>query len=67
MNGFYGINGIKTDRVADELIQKGEITPLVIVSPEIDNSYGINSSETTMSKEGYDLGMYEDYILKEKS
>lgn len=65
MNGFYGINGIKMDRAADELIQKGEITPLIIVSPEIDNSYGINSSETTMSKEGYNLGMYEDYILKE--
>ncbi|MGE7673014.1 alpha/beta hydrolase [Lysinibacillus sp. NPDC094403] len=65
MNGFYGFNGIKIDRVADELIQKGEIKPLVIVSPEIDNSYGINSSSTTISRDGYNLGMYEDYILKE--
>jgi len=46
---------LKLDKKADELIASNKIRPLIIVAPQIDNSYGINSS----------LGSYEDYLYKE--
>lgn len=43
------------DKAADRLIADGKIKPLIIVTPEMNNSYGINSSQ----------GMYEDYLAKD--
>jgi enterochelin esterase-like enzyme len=60
MNGAIGINDI-----ANRLIQSGKIRPLIIVSPEIDNGYGINTALTTASVGGYNRGMYEDYIIRD--
>jgi len=60
--GFY--------RVADILIDQGRIEPVIIVAPQIDNSYGLNSAETS-SMMGNDpelalyAGMYEDYLINE--
>ncbi|MFA8435303.1 MAG: alpha/beta hydrolase [Marinifilaceae bacterium] len=55
---------------ADQLIENGEIQPLIIVCPRIENSRGVNSSLTC--KEVMDpynrvihTGMYEDYFIKE--
>ncbi|MDP4094735.1 MAG: alpha/beta hydrolase-fold protein [Bacillota bacterium] len=53
------------NKKADELIEKNKIKPLIIVMPDIDNSYGINSSVEPGVKGGNDQGMYEDYICKE--
>ncbi len=43
------------DKAADRLIADGRITPLLIVMPEMNNSYGINSSQ----------GKYEDFLAKD--
>lgn len=55
---------------ADRLIRNGEIDPLIIVCPRIENSRGINSSTTCKDvKDSFgrtiNLGMYEDYLIKE--
>lgn len=65
MNGFFGINGVHIDKEADQLIAENKINKLIVVAPEIDNSYGVNSSASPFVKDGYDHGLYEDYILKE--
>ncbi|HEX7057019.1 MAG TPA: alpha/beta hydrolase-fold protein [Bacilli bacterium] len=43
------------DKVADQLLYEGKIEPLMIVSPQIDNSYGFNSY----------MGKYGDYIVND--
>lgn len=57
---------------ADEMIKSGKIKPLIIVCPRIENSRGVNSS--SISKEVLspgdsgiiiNIGMYEDYFIKE--
>ncbi|MCB2361644.1 alpha/beta hydrolase [Clostridium estertheticum] len=57
---------------ADRMIKDGEIKPLIIVCPRIENSRGVNSS--LICKEApnpldnnriINLGMYEDYFIKE--
>lgn len=47
---------------ATSLIHQGKIRPLIIVSPEIDNGYGINTSSTTHSVGEYDRGQYANFI-----
>jgi enterochelin esterase-like enzyme len=75
LHGYSGskddwLPGLKLDKKADELIQNKKIKPLIIVSPQIDNSYGVNSSENprvlgTPPNNSLNEGMYEDYIYKE--
>jgi len=50
---------------ADRLIASGQIQPLIIVSPEIDNSYGVNSATATSAANGYSYGKYYDYLQQE--
>lgn len=55
---------------ADQLISSGEINPMIIVCPRIENSRGLNSatecSEVLNSENRiYHVGMYEDYLIKE--
>lgn len=56
---------------ADKLIEKGEIEPLIIVCPRLENSRGINSSpvckeiKAPADSRTIHLGMYEDYFIKE--
>ncbi|TAJ06594.1 esterase family protein [Marinilabiliaceae bacterium JC017] len=59
---------IKT--AADRMIEAGEIKPMIIVCPRIENSRGVNSS--LISKEVVDpynriinIGRYEDYFIEE--
>ena len=57
------------DKIADALIEAGEIKPLRIVCPNMDNSRGINSSDDYQEVVGkYDIvhkGRYEDYLVHE--
>ncbi|MFC4777660.1 alpha/beta hydrolase [Paenibacillus sp. GCM10023252] len=52
-------------RRADKLIEQGEIDPIIIVAPELHNSYGVNSADTPGKKNEYDMGRYEDYFIQE--
>ncbi|OPA73078.1 esterase [Paenibacillus selenitireducens] len=75
IHGYTGnetdwIPGLGIDQAADKLIEAGKIVPLIMVSPELDNSYGINSSQTysvTNTGDPYTTynGMYEDYLYKD--
>lgn len=75
---FHGYSGnenswmpdMELNKRADELIASQKIAPLIIVSPQIDNGYGLNSSEEprvigTPPNSSLNYGMYEDYICKE--
>lgn len=72
----YGQNGedtwmpdLKLNKKADELIESGKINPLIIVTPQMDNSWGINSAEfpsvVGKSPNTINRGMYEYYLCKE--
>nr|WP_252250798.1 alpha/beta hydrolase-fold protein [Clostridium sp. ZBS13] len=57
---------------ADRMIKDGEIKPIIIVCPRIENSRGMNSSLIYEEISDYgnnnriiNLGMYEDYFIKE--
>ncbi len=56
---------------ASALIEAGEIRPLIIVTPYIDNSFGVNTGSAWMTsdprgfKVRYPEGRFEDYILRE--
>lgn len=58
------------EKKADELISSGKIQPLIIVTPQMDNSWGINSAEFpsvigTPPHNSLNKGRYEDYLCKE--
>lgn len=57
------------DKCADQMISSGEIKSLLIVCPNLDNSRGLNSSESYQEIIGkYALvykGRYEDYLIEE--
>jgi enterochelin esterase-like enzyme len=57
------------EKTADAMIEVGEIQPLIVVCPNLDNSRGINSSELYREVKGkYGVvhkGRYEDYLLDE--
>lgn len=60
---------LKLEKKADQLIAHKKIRPLIIVTPQMDNSWGINSAPFTETigtpPTDIDKGMYEDYFLKE--
>lgn len=61
---------IKLDKKADELIERNKIRPLIIVTPQLENSYGINTSESakvlgTPPNNSLNEGMYEDYLCND--
>jgi enterochelin esterase-like enzyme len=60
MDGAIGIN-----HAADQLIASGQIQPLIIVSPQMDNGYGVNTAAVAAAVGGYNRGMYEDYITRD--
>ncbi|MBW7477639.1 esterase family protein [Paenibacillus oenotherae] len=53
--------------VADKLIRSGKVKPLIVVSPQIDTSFGINSSSgpAEVNAIGVSEGLYEDYIAQD--
>ena len=58
--------GLAINRTADRLIAAGAIAPLVIVAPDYDNGFGVNTTpaQGTLSAGGT-IGLYEDYLLQE--
>jgi enterochelin esterase-like enzyme len=65
MDGAQGQDSVRVDHAASQLIASGKIRPLIIVSPELDNSYGVNTSTVTTSVNGYSRGLYEDSFIKD--
>ncbi|WP_340022521.1 alpha/beta hydrolase-fold protein [Paenibacillus sp. FSL K6-1096] len=62
--------GLKIQQNAEQLIKDGLIEPLIIVSPQMDNSYGLNSSPVYNVNNPGDpsalyRGRYEDYLVKD--
>lgn len=53
--------------IADRLIRNGKIKPLIVVSPQIDTSFGINSDDgpASVNAIGVSEGRYEDYIAQD--
>lgn len=73
---FHGYTGTVNDWVpglvgenADKLVAEGKIKPMIYVSPEIDNSFGLNTASSykhvELGSDSFDLGPYEDYVTKE--
>ena len=67
-NGW--IAGLKLDKQANSLIASGDIRPLILVAPDIGNSFGINSANRTATlgnspSDSLDQGRYEDYLIKD--
>lgn len=63
---------LKINTKADRMIKDKEIKPMIIVCPRIENSRGLNSSlickempEHGNNNRIINLGMYEDYFMKE--
>lgn len=60
---------VELDRKATALIEADRINPLIIVAPQMDNSWGLNSATEykyeVHNSEMFHYGMYEDYFLKE--
>lgn len=54
-------------RIADRLIRNGKIKPVIVVSPQIDTSFGINSNDgpASVNMIGVSEGLYEDYIAQD--
>lgn len=71
---FHGYGGnpgdyftyLHLDAVADRLLQKGLIHPLIMVAAEYGNSFGVNSnSGDGEDPGGVSTGPYEDYLIQE--
>ncbi|WP_162463402.1 outer membrane protein assembly factor BamB family protein [Paenibacillus psychroresistens] len=63
-NYIFGSMGL--DQVTDRLIKAGSINPLIIVSPDYGNSFGVNTKPGQGVNPGsVDEGSYEDYLIKE--
>lgn len=63
---------VDINSIADRMIKEGEIKPMIIVCPRIENSRGLNSSliykeiiDSVGNNGKINLGMYEDYFIKE--
>lgn len=75
-HGFQGnengwINGLQVRETADALLSQGLISPMIIISPQMDNSFGINSAAEYSLENPSDPvnslynGRYEDYIFQD--
>jgi enterochelin esterase-like enzyme len=71
---LYGYGGnheswfssLHINEAADRLIQAGKIKPLLIVSPDYGNSFGVNTNPGEgHNPGGVDDGHYEDYLIQE--
>lgn len=75
LHGFQGDRGIMEEyqvkMKADELIASGEIDPMIIVTPDLNNSFALNSAheyhELKFKSMSYPIhiGPYEDYLRNE--
>jgi enterochelin esterase-like enzyme len=49
----------------DALIEAGRIAPLIVVMPQIDNSFALNTDAIKRLPSAFSSGKYEDYLIKE--
>jgi enterochelin esterase-like enzyme len=62
---------LEIDKRADKLAKAGKIRPMIIVCPDLENSYGINSSQVYGTLGGdsrngnLSQGRFEDYLCQE--
>ncbi len=61
---------LELGKAADRLIDSGRIEPLIIVAPQVDNGWGVNSSEFpavlgTPPHNSLNKGRYRDYLTRE--
>lgn len=63
------IDRLDIKSAADELIVSGQISPMMIVCPRMDNSRGLNTAVTphqaVVDGMKIDTGLYEDYFIHE--
>lgn len=60
-NNFMSIN-----RTADRMVANGSMPPTILVVPDYDNSFGVNSTpEQNPDSDGGSIGFYEDYLITE--
>lgn len=70
-HGYGGSHGdyftyLHLDAVADRLLQKDVIHPLIMVAPQYGNSFGVNSKPGEgQDPGGVSIGPYEDYLIQE--
>jgi enterochelin esterase-like enzyme len=57
-----GADGIRLDGMAQQLIDGGRLCPVVLVAPDIDNSYGVDSAPAA---DQFDHGPYGRYLIQE--
>lgn len=73
---FHGRNGnehfleqLDVKSITDRLIKEGNINPMIIVCPRMDNTRGLNTSDCSgqihNGKMDIDVGRYEDYFIHE--
>jgi enterochelin esterase-like enzyme len=76
LHGYFGTElawmpEMQLEKAADRLIAEGRIEPLIIVDPELDNSYGLNSADRYRVASPKDpshsryYGRYEDYFVQD--
>jgi enterochelin esterase-like enzyme len=56
---------LELNTTADRLIDSNMITPVIIVMPQIDDSFGINTDKTKIFSDSFTTGMYKDYLIKD--
>ncbi len=60
-NNFLSVN-----RTADRMVANGSMPPTILVVPDYDNSFAVNSTrEQNPDSDGGSIGFYEDYLIKE--
>lgn len=73
---FHGRNGnehfleqLDVKTITDRLIKEGDINPMIIVCPRMDNTRGLNTSDCSgqilNGEMAIDVGRYEDYFIHE--
>ena len=75
LHGYTGsettwMPGLKLQETADALIADGRLNPLIIVAPNIDNSYGIDSAKEpyqlgSSPQDSLNEGLYETWLIDE--
>jgi enterochelin esterase-like enzyme len=62
---FLSLFSVDINKQATTLMLQKKIPPMILVAPEIDNSYGINTGGVKRSVNGYSRGDYETYLIQE--
>ncbi|WP_083677781.1 alpha/beta hydrolase-fold protein [Paenibacillus sp. FSL R7-0337] len=58
-------DGLDIQQNADRLIEAGQIEPLIIIAPQMDNSYGLNAVANPGNPASPSGERYEDYLVED--